>query len=69
MVKLVAVLVLAVLAAGCGMLVPYCDTEVGCSRSADGTWRCPPPGGMVCVDGEVHSTCVDHGGDYCRVSY
>jgi hypothetical protein len=54
---------------GCGALVPYCDDGIACARGADGVWRCPPPGGMVCRDGEVHSSCVDHGGDYCRVRY
>ena len=54
---------------GCGALVPYCDDGIACARGADGVWRCPPPGGMVCADGEVHSSCVDHGGDYCRIRY
>lgn len=59
----------AVLVEGCGVLVPYCDDGIACSRGGDGVWRCPPPGGMVCRDGEVHSSCVDHGGDFCRVRY
>ena len=63
------VLMAALALAGCGVLVPMCDQTMACQRAADGTWHCPPPGAMVCADGEMRNSCTDHGGDYCRVPY
>ena len=63
------VLMAALALAGCGVLVPMCDQERACQRGSDGIWRCPPHGAMVCADGEVHNSCTDHGGDYCRVPW